>query len=725
MEKFNRNNIESMDIKQYLISKGVQIVGEVNGELKVHCLFGGCDEDSRGDEAHLYINLRDGVYYCQKCGAKGNKVTLAQHFDDWERLGWSDNTTANNRVGTLPNQSKPKNKEGICKMEKNTDINKFSEKLHLQLSAEAEEYLKNRGLMIGSIKYAKIGELESGGRKWLSIPIMKSANEVSFLKLRCWPGEEDSGPKYKNYPGGNESDLYGGQELLDSKSEEVLITEGEFDRLIARQNSLPFPVSSTAGAGTFKQDWLKYFAKVRKVYISLDNDLQGEKGTQKIIELFSQERPDVTINKITYPQGIKDMTDFFKKGYDADFLLEECSEYVGGPEPFDPTEFKEMGLEELDNILSSTIVSDRFAKCIVFLAMLTTYTENDQMNIYLIGPSASGKTHIMQEVAKYFPEEDIEMIAQASPTAFKHRKPIIDPENGKTYVDLERKLLLLQDVQNTALMETLRPLMSHDKKETLYLTTDRGKKSEFSCKESIIRGFATFIICSANSKMDEQESTRAIVLSPEVTKEKVKAVKEMVNRRVANPKEYEEKLVKNKGRQNLMERVRYIKSLKIESVIIPNPDLTLTAFNQISNKNQAGEQRDIAHFNSLVKAAAMLNAARRMDDYGNIIVKEEDIDIAVELWSSVSKSAETGLPLYIYDFYRNYVLAAYKDKNNGTGITRMEICEKYFSIHREALDDYKLRKEIIPTLKLAKAIKEVVNESDKKTKLIIPLIDID
>lgn len=274
-------------------------------------------------------------------------------------------------------------------------------------------------------------------------------------------------------------------------------------------------------------------------------------------------------------------------------------------------------------------------------------------------------------------------------------------------------------------METLRPLMSHDKKETLYLTTDRGKKSEFSCKESIIRGFATFIICSANSKMDEQESTRAIVLSPEVTKEKVKAVKEMVNRRVANPKEYEEKLVKNKGRQNLMERVRYIKSLKIESVIIPNPDLTLTAFNQISNKNQAGEQRDIAHFNSLVKAAAMLNAARRMDDYGNIIVKEEDIDIAVELWSSVSKSAETGLPLYIYDFYRNYVLAAYKDKNNGTGITRMEICEKYFSIHREALDDYKLRKEIIPTLKLAKAIKEVVNESDKKTKLIIPLIDID
>ena len=601
----------------------------------------------------------------------------------------------------------------------------MAEKMHLQLSAEAEEYLANRGLMPGTIKYAKIGEFKKNGKRWLSIPILRSSQEASFFKLRCWPGEEENGPKYINYPGGNEADLYGGYELLEGKYEEVLITEGEFDRLIAYQNGLPFPVSGTSGARTFKQDWLRYFVKVKKVYISLDNDSQGEEGTQRIIELFSQKRPDVTIIKITYPQGVKDMTDFFNKGYDTRFLLGECSKYISGPEPFDIAKFEEMNLKELDDILSSTIVSDKNVKCIVLLAMLTTYTESDQMNIYLIGPSSSGKTHIMQEVAKYFPEEDIEMIAQASPTAFKHRRPVIDSESGKSYVDLERKLLLLQDVQNTSLMETLRPLMSHDTKETLYLTTDRGKKSELSCKESIIRGFATFVICSANSKMDEQEATRAIILSPEVTKEKVRAVKEMANRKAANPNEYEENLAKNEGRQNLMKRIRYIKSLKIDSVIIPNPDLTLKAFNQISNKNQAKEQRDITHFNSLVKAAAMLNAANRFDGKGNILVREKDIEMATKLWRYVSASVNTGLPPYLCDFYRNYILPAYKDRHKDSdGVTRMEISEKYYSINGEILADHKLRKDIIPALLQAKIIKEVYDKKDNKTKLIIPLIEL-
>lgn len=36
----------------------------------------------------------------------------------------------------------------------------MAEKMHLQLSAEAEEYLANRGLMPGTIKYAKIGEFK-------------------------------------------------------------------------------------------------------------------------------------------------------------------------------------------------------------------------------------------------------------------------------------------------------------------------------------------------------------------------------------------------------------------------------------------------------------------------------------------------------------------------------------------------------------------------------------
>ena len=121
----------------------------------------------------------------------------------------------------------------------------------------------------------------------------------------------------------------------------------------------------------------------------------------------------------------------------------------------------------------------------------------------------------------------------------------------------------------------------------------------------------------------------------------------------------------------------------------------------------------------------MLNAANRFDGKGNILVREKDIEMATKLWRYVSASVNTGLPPYLCDFYRNYILPAYKDRHKDSdGVTRMEISEKYYSINGEILADHKLRKDIIPALLQAKIIKEVYDKKDNKTKLIIPLIEL-
>ena len=46
-------------------------------------------------------------------------------------------------------------------------------------------------------------------------------------------------------------------------------------------------------------------------------------------------------------------------------------------------------------------------KLVVFLAMLSAYTDKSQFNILLNAPSSSGKTYIPIEIAKYFPPESI------------------------------------------------------------------------------------------------------------------------------------------------------------------------------------------------------------------------------------------------------------------------------------------------------------------------------
>ena len=717
MKEFNSSNINDMDIETYLTMKNIVIIDKKAGELVAHCPFGSCDDDSVGKEGHFYIDKDTGLYYCHKCGAKGNKVDLAKHFGDWKRTSWL------NYEKSSDDNRNTKGGERIAANKPSGPMDKTAKLRHEDLSMEAKEYLQNRGLSASTLEYAKIGETKIHGRRWLTIPITEREDKTNFLKLRCWPGDEELGPKYLNYPGGNTSTLYGGWELLHRGCEETLITEGEFDRLVAYQNGLPFPVSSTAGASTFKDEWIKYFEKVKVVYVSMDNDEQGEKGAQKIIDLFTKKRPDITVFKITYPNGIKDMTDAFLSGFTKVQLLEKCSKYVCGPKPIDPSSFHEMNLNELADILDTTIKYDWANKCIIFLAMLTAYTENDQLNIYLTGPSSTGKTYLMEEIAEYFPDEDKEMLAQASPTAFKHRRPVTDIKTGKSYVDLERKILMFQDVPNFQLMETLRPLLSHDKKEITYLTTDRGKQSEFSCKESVIRGFPSCIICSAKLNMDEQESTRAIVLTPEISKEKITAGKKMANERSANPKKFEDMLSSDARRKHLVERVRYIKSLQIDSAIIPDPDITLKEFDEVSTSNQARAQRDIMHFNSLAKAVAMLNAPYRMDGNGNIIVKETDIKAAAKLWKVISRSTELGISPYIYNFYRTFILPTFNERNNGkSGITRLDIIEKYYSLTRLTMDDYKLRKEIIPALKVAKLIKEVRDEENGRVSLIIPLL---
>ncbi len=60
----------NQQITKILDENGIEF-REHGDELITHCLFSDCDSDSKGKEAHLYIN-KTGQYFCHKCGAKGS-----------------------------------------------------------------------------------------------------------------------------------------------------------------------------------------------------------------------------------------------------------------------------------------------------------------------------------------------------------------------------------------------------------------------------------------------------------------------------------------------------------------------------------------------------------------------------------------------------------------------------------------------------------------------------
>lgn len=599
------------------------------------------------------------------------------------------------------------------------EITKFALACHKAIASEAREYLHNRGINDESIEAYKLGFGNVRGTTWITIPVYNKNGEVAYLKLRHFPEDApsiyDGQPisKYMNYPAGCETILF--DEAGIKNASEIMIVEGELDAIVANQHDLP-PTVSVSSATVFKPEWAEPMQQATKIYVWLDNDERGQNAQEELIKKLTELCPNSTIFKAPTFDGIKDATEYFISGRTEAELMSGM-EYVAGPPIVNDSDLEEMSLDQLEDILDETIKCDRKNKCIIFCGMLTTYTEQDQLNICLLGPSSSGKTYLAQEIARYFPEEDKQEYAEVSPTAFKHMSPKRDDEASKEYIDLERKILMFTEMPNPQLLSNLRPILSHDKKETTFLTTDKNRNGGNAAKRSVMRGFPSVIFCSAYTKLDEQEATRCLLLSPEISSEKVAAGVELANQRLSNLRAYNAKLAISPTRQSLMRRIRYIKSLNINSVIIENPEEVLRRFKQlVPNQNmQPRSQRDISHLYSLIKAAAMLNAKNRINDNGDVIVQPQDIDAGFQLWESISKTQTLGVPPAVFDFYINFILPTYNEfKSSGEvrmvkneivdGVTYQEILAHHYKQTGVTFNGDTFRKNIIPPLVTASLI---------------------
>lgn len=404
---------------------------------------------------------------------------------------------------------------------------------------------------------------------------------------------------------------------------------------------------------------------------------------------------------------------------DGDNFQERNSEEgLGG---WNKEHWTELEPKELDEVLSLTIKKDQVNKTIVFLVQLLAYTERDQFNISFNAPSASGKSYIALEIASLFPEQDVLKISYASPTAFYHSNSKYNKETKKHEVDLERKILIFIDMPHFQLLERLRSLLSHDEKEILAKITDRNRKGQNRAKDIVIKGFPSVIFASASFKLDEQELTRFLLLSPETNYEKSKVAIEESLKRVADFEKYFKKLNENTKRKELLKRIEDIRRKCVEEIIIHDPDKLLKMFKKRHPFPRSRHARDVKRIASLAKGWALLNLWTREFKDGNLRTKDRDLIQAFNLWDEISLPQELGLPPYIFNLYKEVIYPAYKEK--GVGLERKDIQKAYYKVYQRQLPDWKLRQEIIPMLEVAGVIYQEDNPDDKRVKLVFPALD--
>lgn len=382
------------------------------------------------------------------------------------------------------------------------------------------------------------------------------------------------------------------------------------------------------------------------------------------------------------------------------------------PTTISSSDMPEITLEDVADTLSLTIKHDHDNKLITFLGMLSAYTDSSQLNVSFNAPSSSGKTYMATEVAKLFPDEDKIERSGASPTSFFHAEGKSSVRKGQKVkiVDLERKILLFYEQPNPELQKRLRAVLSHDQRELTYSITNKIKGKN-QAEQIIIRGFPATTFCSAGLRLDEQEATRAILLSPQVTDEKLKEGVHLQALRGSNEMQFDEWLESQPERIALKRRIIAIRDEHVNNLVIDDPEYVEKRFKETFKKLKPRHMRDMGHLIKLIKAIALLNVWHRRKDDGTIVASKADIDSGFELWNKVIFSQDLNVPPAVLEFYLKYVLPIYFEKlahhdndiamsirDKTRGITRQEISSKYLAVENAMLNDELLRKQFLPQL---------------------------
>jgi hypothetical protein len=389
--------------------------------------------------------------------------------------------------------------------------------------------------------------------------------------------------------------------------------------------------------------------------------------------------------------------------------------------------------KELIEILGTTIKHDDDNKLMAFLGQLSAYTEDSQLNLSFNAPSSSGKSFIPIEIAKLFPSEDVLELGYVSPTSFFHSTSEYNKETEEYLVDLSHKIIIFLDQPHTMLLEHLRPLLSHDKKEIKVQITDKQQKNGLRAKKIVLRGYPAVTFCSAGLRMDEQEATRFLLLSPEITQEKIRGGILESLRKSSDRDAYWDYTELNAPRQQLKGRIQAIKDSEIKDIRITSEDQEYIKERFLSSVSmlKPRHQRDIRRIVSISKIFALLNIGQRKNEGFNIVAERSDINEAFIIWDKISVSQELNIPPYVYRLYEDVILAAFNDKNADRsegfmeitgvlGVTRQEIMNKHYKVYGRMIDAISLRQQILPMLVQSGLITEGQDPSDKRARLVYP-----
>lgn len=311
--------ISKTDILAYCEARLEKAKAE-RGEVAACCPYHDDDNPS------WYCNLETGLWKCHGCDEHGSLFDLHMHLtglDFKEAMAELAELAGVELPGAKakPKPARPPIDEGLVKQ--------WAGALRAHDAALAK--LKEvRGLTYQTIERFDIGW---DGKRY-TIPVRDPAGKVVNVR-RYAP--EAARRKMINYTRGDHSygspaRLYGADSVRAGRGRPVVITEGEWDRLVLEQNGF-LAVTGTGGCKTWRAEWSRML-KGRRVAILMDADDAGRKAARETVAPSVAEHA-LSVRIVDLPIAAehgKDVTDWFLAGRS----LEDLKAAIKGADPWEP-----------------------------------------------------------------------------------------------------------------------------------------------------------------------------------------------------------------------------------------------------------------------------------------------------------------------------------------------------------------------------------------------------
>jgi hypothetical protein len=400
---------------------------------------------------------------------------------------------------------------------------------------------------------------------------------------------------------------------------------------------------------------------------------------------------------------------------------------------------RETDVYEVCKILGTVIKRDITSTAITFLTLLLTYTDRNQQIISFRADSSTGKSYIPLEILALFPEKDITKIAGASPTALIHSsdaEPVYEKfiaSDGKEYerlkqyvLDMERKIMLFKDQPDQKLLIKMRSFLSKDEKESKFPITERTKSGTLRTKNIILIGYTTVVYCSAKFIGEEQENSRAFILSPEMTQEKLHDAIALIMEKETNYNIFRENIEKDPNRKWLAQRIGFVKEAHIREIELTPEDSEYLAeqFHKRTPNLAPRHTRDVPRLVALAKAHALLNYMRRSatDKAKPDIIEanRRDVDVALELYDQIAPSNELGIPPALLEWYEKVLVPLWEPGSKEVA-DRKAMLKKHREVYHRPLSRRKLEEDYLPGLENANLITGEPDPDDRRRIIYLPL----